>query len=222
MALNPYTLNHLYQNGILDYVPTDMMMGTPMGGVLTPMNNPYMSMAQQGALYQNHGMAADSFHSSFTPAYTPNNYSSVSAPSNAYVGANNYNGYNNGMVQIGARSNAGGLNTFNGYGIGAYNNNGIGSAIGEYGSFGSQTNAGGVNTFGGFTDVQNNINGGINKVSAVVSNTPKLVLGILAGVIGYIGIAALFKKGKKPAKVTGSNSSFWSNLNPLNWFRKNK
>lgn len=223
MAINPYTLNHLYQNGILDYVPTDLMMGTPVGSVLTPMNNPYMNMAQQGALYQNYG-AADSFHSSYTPGYAPNNYQSVSTPANYHVGLNNYNGYNNGMVQIGAKSNAGGLNTFNGYGIGAYNNNGIANSFGEDGSIGSRSNTGGLNTFGGFSDVQNNINGGVNKVSSFINNTPKIILGLLAGTIGVIGIAALFKRGKKPAKTggAGNNTSFWSKLNPMNWFRKNK
>ena len=218
MAVNPYTLNHLYQNGILDYVPTDLMMGTPVGSILTPMNNPYMNMAQQGALYQNHGIATDSFHSSYTPAYTPNDYQSVSSSANAYVGANRYNGYNNGMVQIGARSNAGGLNTFNGYGVGSRNNNGIGSAVGEYGNFGIQTNAGGLNTYGGFTDTQNNISSGIDKVSNALNNTPKLLLGLAAATIGVIGLASLFKGGKKPPKTTGT--SFWSKLNPVNWFKK--
>ena len=221
MAVNPYTLNHLYQNGILDYVPTDLMMPSPVGSMLSPMSNPYMNMAQQGALYQNYGMGTDSFHSSFTPAYTPNNYQSVSSSANSYIGANNYNGYHNGMVQIGARSNAGGLNTFNGYNIGNRNNNGLGSAIGEYGNFGMQTNAGGLNTFGGFSDTQNNLSNGFNKAAAVVNNTPRLVLGLIAGTIGVIGLASLFKRGRKPAKTSG-NTSFFSKLNPMNWFKKNK
>ena len=216
MAVNPYTLNHLYQNGILDYVPTDLLMGTPVGSVLTPMNNPYMNMAQQGALYQNYGVAQDSFHSSFTPAYTPNDYQSVSNSANSYVGLNNYIGRNNGFVQIGANSNAGRINTFNGYGADGVN------AIGAYGNVGAQPNAGGINAYGSYSDVKNGINGGINKISSVVNNTPKLILGLIAGTIGVIGIAALFKRGKKPAKTTGGNSSLWSKLNPLNLFKKNK
>ena len=58
MAINPYTLNKLYQNGILDYVPTELLMGTPMG-TFTPMSNPYIDMAKQGGLYQNYEMRKD-------------------------------------------------------------------------------------------------------------------------------------------------------------------
>ena len=218
MAVNPYTLNQLYQNGILDYVPTDLMMGNPVGSMLTPMVNPYLNMAQQGALYQNHGTATDSFHSSFTPAYTPNNYQSVSSSANSYVGLNNYSGM---PPQIGSRSNAGGMAAFNGYGIGKYNNNGFASAVGEDGTIGYMSNAGGMNSVGGFADTQNNISSGINKVSSVINNTPKIILGVVAGAIGLVGLAALFKRGKKPAN-TGNHSSFWSKLNPVNWFKKNK
>ena len=128
MAINAYTLNHLYQNGILDYVPADLLMPTPIGTMI-PMSNPYLDMAKQGNLYQTHGCTTDSFHSSYTPAYTPNNYQSVSTGSNygATIGnynqssSYNYNGYDSavyGSAQIGSKSNAGGLNSFRGYGIG--------------------------------------------------------------------------------------------------------
>ena len=227
MAINPYTLNNLYQNGILDYVPTDLLMATPMG-TMTPMSNPYLDMAKQGGLYQAHGMATDSFHSNYSPAYTPNNYQSVSTGSNygATIGnynqssSYNYNGYgagNYGTVQIGSMSNAGGLNAFRGYGIGAYNNNNMASAFGADGSIGAYSNAGGTNAFGGLPDVGSGLANGINTTTNVINRTPKFVLGILAGIIGIAGIRMAFKRGKAPS--TGSNS-FWSKLNPLNWFRK--
>lgn len=222
MALNPYTLNHLYQNGILDYVPTDLLMGTPMGTMM-PMNNPYLDMAKQGGLYQNHGTATDSFHSSYTPAYTPQYHQSASASANSYVGANSYNAngsYNYGPVQIGSKSNAGGMATFNGYNVGTYNRNGVASAFGADGSVGAYSATGGLNTIGGMADTQNNIASGVNKTVSLVSNTPKLLLGVLAGAIGTIGIVSAFKHGKKPK--TTHNSGFLSKLNPLNWFRKNK
>ena len=230
MAINPYTLNSLYEKGILDYVPTELLMPTPMAPFTA--TNPYLSMAQQGRLYQNHGMATDSFHSSFTPAYTPNDYQSVSTGSNYGAAAGRYNssssynyngygsyGFNN---QIGSRSNAGGLTSFNGYGIGSYNNNGMANAYGYDGSIGAMSNAGGVNAFGGFTDTQNNMANGFNKTMNVINRTPKLLLGIAAGVIGLTGIAYAFKRGKKPPKTGGSGASFCSKLNPLNWFRKSK
>lgn len=220
MALNPYTLNHLYQNGILDYVPTDLMMGTPMGGVLSPMNNPYMNMAQQGALYQNYGTVPDSFHSSYTPAYTPNNYQSISTPANSYVGMNNYSGYNNGMYQKGVQS--GFSNPFYGYNSGV-NADGYGNSVGQLGNVGDRpTDLNNINAYNDFKDLGNNINSGVNKVSAVVNNTPKLILGVIAGTIGLIGIASLFKRGKKPPVKATTNTGFWSKLNPMNWFKKNK
>ena len=223
MALNPYTLNHLYQHGILDYVPTDLMMGAPMGTMM-PMNNPYLDMAKQGGLYQNHGTATDSFHSSYTPAYTPQYPQSASSSANSYVGVDSYNGqigYNNGPVQIGSKSNAGAMTAFNGYNVGGYNQNGVTSSFGADGSIGANSNAGGINTFGGFADAENNIANGVNKTVSFVDKMPKLLLGVVAGTIGTIGIVSMFKRGKKPT-ASGEGTSFWSKLNPLNWFRKNK
>ena len=215
MAVNPYTLNQLYQHGILDYVPTDLMMGSPMGGVLTPMNNPYMNMAQQGALYQNYGTAPDSFHSSFTPGYTPNDYQSVSTPANSYVGMNNYSGYNNGMYQTGVQT--GYSNPFYGY------NNG--NSVSQIGNIGDRpTDMNNIYAYKDFSNLGNSINGGVNKVSSVINNTPKIILGVIAGTIGLIGIASLFKRGssKLPVKPGTHHTSFWSKLNPMNWFRKSK
>ena len=231
MALNPYTLNHLYEKGILDYVPTELMMGAPMG-TMSVMNNPYLDMAKQGGLYQNHGAAVDSFHSSFTPAYTPQYPQNVSAGSNYGYRYNSntsgIGGYNQNSISssfgmngvIGSQSNAGITNTFSGYGVGVNNQNGILNSLGGGNSVGSQSNAGGLGTFGGFTDVENNINSGVNKVNSFVDRTPKFILGIAATAIGIIGLRALFKRGKKPVK-TGETNSFWSKLNPMNW-RKNK
>jgi hypothetical protein len=214
MAVNPYTLNHLYQNGILDYVPTDLMMGTPVGSVLTPMSNPYMNMAQQGALYQNHGTATDSFHSSYTPAYTPNDYQSVSSSANSYVGLNHSNGYNNGMYQTGVQTNF--SNPFYGYN-GSINRTGIENA-GNIGERPVDSNK--IDAYNDLSNLSNNINSGVNKISNTISNTPKLILGVIAGTIGLIGIASLFKRGKKPPKTSTNNTSFWSKLNPVNWFKK--
>ena len=228
MAINPYTLNNLYKNGILDYVPADLLMGSPMG-VMTPMTNPYLDMAKQGNLYQTHGVSTDSFHTSFTPAYTPNDYQSVSTGANYgasissinqsssynYNGQANFGGYN--TVSIGSKSNAGGLNAFRGYGIGAYNNNGMANAFGYDGSIGSMNTSGGINAFGGFSGGERVFSNGINTATSVINKTPKFILGILSGVIGLTAIATLFKRGKKPST---SSNNFWSKLNPINWFRK--
>ena len=60
MTVNPYTLNSLYNQGVLDYVPYDLYSG---GMYSNPFinTNPYMQSAMQGGLYQNYGMSGDSF-----------------------------------------------------------------------------------------------------------------------------------------------------------------
>lgn len=219
MALNPYTLYHLYEKGILDYVPTDLAVGTPVAPMM-PMSNPYLDMAQQGGLYQNHGIHNDSFQFSGVQS----TYGVNSVPYN---------------VQIGSLSQAGGINTFNGAGIGALSQNttanqfGFNNTIGAYNQaggmntyrgigIGGQSKAGGMNTFGGFADVRNNLTNGYYKTKSVIDRTPKLILGLATAAIGVLGLKAGFGKlfGKKAAKKT----SFLSKLNPMNWkiFSKKK
>ena len=223
MALNPYTLYNLYNKGILEYVPTDLLAPTPMGA-MTQMSNPYIDMAKQGGLYHNHGAFSDSFQ-----------FSGVQSP---YV--QNYQTYGNigsSAPQIGSLSNAGGMNTFNGYGVGALNPHttagafGFNSTIGAnnpmntYNTFngigvGAKSPAGIESMFGGFAGTRNNLANGFNKTMAVINNTPNVILGALGGVLGVWALMHAFKRGKKPA----NKQSFWSNLNPMNWrlFKKSK
>ena len=231
MALNPYTLNHLYQNGILDYVPTDLINTMPSPGLLS-MNNPYLDMAKQGMLYQNSGLTQDSFAQS--------QYQSVGTNYGAALGSNNgtsaynYNGQNGAVVTTGSMSNTGGMSAFNGIGIGRYNSNSIASSMGENGivgtlsnagglnafngyNIGTQSSSGGINAFGGFTNNQN----GFSKSISIIERTPKLLLGVIAGIIGTTGIIFAFKRCKKPVKTT-QNKSFLSKMNPFNWFKTKK
>lgn len=215
MALNPYTLYNLYDKGILECVPTDLLAPTPMGAMM-PMNNPYLDMAKQGGLYHNHGSQADSFQ--------------ISGVQSPYV--QNYQTYGNigNSIQTGSMSPAGGLNTFNGVGIGGANphttagafgfNNttGVYNQAGGLNTFngigiGSQSPAGGMNTFGGFADTRNSVANGFNKTMSIINNTPKLILGIIGGAIGLWALTAAFKRGKKPSKIKG----FLSHMNPKNW-----
>jgi len=216
MALNPYTLNHLYEKGILEYVPTDLGISIPLAP-MQPMSNPYLDLAIQGNLYQNSVSGTDTFTS------LNNNISTQSIN-------NNYNG-------IGSMSNAGGINSFIGNGIGAQNNSSIPNNFGFNNTIGKNSNAGFYNSFmgngvgeqhrgeggikvlGNFSDVENGLKGGINKGAAIINNTPKVLLGLLAGAIGTIGIMSAFKKGKKPPKT---GNSFIAKCNPLNWFKKKK
>ena len=213
MALNPYTLNHLYEKGIIEYVPTDLIMPTPMGTMM-PMTNPYLNMAQQGSLYQNSINANDTFQ--MTSGLNTQSYPLVNSQT------------------IGLKSNAGGLNTFNGVGVGANSNYTSANAFGMDGQIGALSNATIGNTFLGTgvgtnsnvnTDnifgvsVKDGLSKGINGTMTVMNNTPKVILGILACIIGVAGIKRAFRFGKKPAKIN-TGESFWSKLNPMNWFRK--
>ena len=202
MALNPYTLNHLYEKGILEYVPTDLIGGMPIAPMM-PAANPYLDMAKQGGLYQN------SINSNDTFTHGVNNFAAYGA-----------NGTNISTPQIGSQSNAGGLNTFLGYNVGTQNNNTTANTLGFGNGIGEQYQGGGANIFGGFADTQNGIRNGFNKTAQIINNTPRFVLGLLAGVIVVTGIMKAFKKGKKPPQT--SHSNFLSRLNPVNWFKKNK
>ena len=91
MALNPYTLNNLYAQGILDYVPQDLCAVSP--SPLAGMQNPYLNSAQQGALDQNSN-TGDSF-----------------SPQVESAGVNAFGGVNGNIITN--HSNAG-LNAFGG------------------------------------------------------------------------------------------------------------
>ena len=203
MALNPYTLYHLYEKGILDYVPTDLMYGTPVAP-MTSMANPYLDMAQMGDLYQSYGMYNDTFqmNGGVQSPYASQQANPVSGP-----------------TPIGALSQAGGMNMFNGVGIGAYSQAGGINTFNGVG-IGGQSQTGGMNTFGGFSNVQNGLANGYNKTMSVIDRTPKFVLGLTAAAIGIIGLKHAFKGGKifgKKGKNSVKAESFWSKLNPKNW-----
>ncbi len=237
MAVNPNTLYHLYQNGILDFVPADLAMPSPVG-ISTPVTNPYLDMAKQGGLYQSAGMTTDSFQSAYnydSEAHSSRHNYGASAGQNNISGTYNYGGQGyNANIQAGFQSNTGFTGMLNGYGVGAYNNNGIATALGESGSIGSMSQTGGLNSLSGFgvgtaygengvnsanglLGVQNGISSGFNKTMSIINSTPRLVLGVIAGVIGVTGIVLALKRGKKPPKTNTSNTGFWSKLNPLNW-----
>ena len=139
MAINPYTLNCLYEKGIIDYVPTELLMPTPISSFET-MQNPYVNLAKTGALYQQYGQDRDSFMYSNAAGIQGNNQ----------IGGGYMNRIKNmfGFGQIGAYSNTG----FNIYGEAGIGNN---STMGV------------ENTFGGFQDAKMEISNGINKLSGL-------------------------------------------------------
>lgn len=224
MAINPYTLQCLYEKGILDYVPQDLMGGAPIAALNTTGANPYLQMAAQGGLYQNYNTCQDSFtHSS--------DYISGSATPGIY---RNNDGYNN--MQLGSKAQTTpfspyiqpGVGTRYGYGVnfGTYNNqNALG--INNDGAYNRQ-NALGLNDadlMQGYNTVTNGFSNGIRTASSTYNSLPKFVKDITAVGIALLGIIYLFKRGKKPntnTSITKTNS-FLSKLNPKNWklFKKN-
>ena len=73
-----------------------------------------------------------------------------------------------------------------------------------------------MNAWGGVGDVKNNINGAVSFFDRV----PKAVKGIAAGLLMIGSMALVLKRGKKPP--VEEKKSFFSKLNPVNWFKKNK
>lgn len=207
MAVNPYTLNMLYQKGILDYVPTELYAPTPIGTNIG-MQNPYMNEAMQGNLYQNYGNATDSFTStSFAGSGSYNNTqigSSSAALSNKLFGD----------ASIGKSANSvGSMFGFNGAGSQGYSTESMFGASG----IGGNSQTGGVNMFGGFADAQNNVSNGFNKTVSTIAGLPAIAKGILSAGLVLLTLGFMFK-GKKTKGAKG----FWSKLNPVNWFKKPK
>lgn len=201
MAINPYTLQNLYEQGILDYVPLDLAGGTPIVPMQMNTVNPYLQMAAQGGLYQNHGTQCDSFsHSS--------NYNASPTSSPVY-GA--YSGYGN--MQYNGANNIGHA-TFNMFG---FNGNGTHNNSNPFGM--TNNNMGTMSVaspVGGYEGITNSLAEGIGETASLIDRTPKLIKNIAAAGIAILGIKYLFKRGKKPS-ITNSNTSFWSKFNPKNW-----
>ena len=208
---NPYTLNHLYSQGILDYVPYDLCSGavvSPMMG----MQNPYMNAAQQGALYQNHGMYGDTveFNLGNQNIGAQSQAGGVNALGFGNIGTQSQAGGVNalGFGNIGTQSQAGGVNALGFGNIGAQSQAGGANALG-FGNIGTQSQAGGANAWGGFNDAQN----GVSKAAATFNSIPNFVKGVAAGFLMIGSLALVLKRGKKPVQV--EKQGFFSKLNPF-------
>ena len=117
MTVNSYTLNQLYANGIIDYVPD---LG--QAGMFGSMQNPYMNMAMQGAGFQNYGSGADSF--SYSTPHNANYNQKIGTNSSSLKSALGFAGIGSGagtqnnlsgQTEIGGQSNVGFANSFGGF-----------------------------------------------------------------------------------------------------------
>lgn len=199
MSVSPYTLQNLYNKGILDYVPMELASSANVSS-LAGMQNPYLNMAAQGGLYQNYGMQQDSF------SYT-----------GANSGINNQMNYQNGMNNFGSIRGNFGFNNASQAGMNEFG--------GINGNIGMNNPQAGMNGFGGVNGnmMMNNPQAGINgfgggfgklgaEVSNTVSNTPSIVKGLIAAGIMIGTTALLFKRGKKAPVKQQTNHNFFDKL----------
>ena len=202
MSLNAYTAQKLYENGILDYVPMDVISGPMIGAGMNAMNGQqYLNYAMQGNLYNSYGCSCDSFTSS-NRNYINLNSTNIGTKSNVATNAMGFFG-------IGHKSTAGA----NGFGVQGIGDNSTAGANG-FGlqGIGNKSNISFESSFGGFADARNATSDASNKISSI----PKPVWGILSLIIGGVALASMFKGKKKPPV---EKTSFWSRLNP---FKKSK
>lgn len=73
MSVSPYTLESLYNKGVLDYVPYELSNDNTNVSSLNG-NNPYLDMAKQGGLYQD---------------YNTDNFQYQNTSNNQLIGENN-------------------------------------------------------------------------------------------------------------------------------------
>lgn len=206
MSVNPYTLNNLYSQGILDYAPYELCNSGINVSSMNGISNPYLNTAMQGTQFQNYGQTPDSFCASGKIGTVQPNPEMSSARGsfgfgNDSIGINSQAGSNAyGLQGIGAQSQAGS----NAYGL-----QGIGMQ-----SPSEQA------AWGGFGDTSQGIKDGISKVSGFAQNIPSPIKGLAAAGM-MIGALALALKTKKKPQVK-PKTNFFSNLNPVNWLRKTK
>ena len=206
MSVNPYTLNILYSQGILDYAPYELCNSGINVSSKNGISNPYLNTAMQGTQFQNYGQTPDSFCASGKIGTVQPNPEMSSARGsfgfgNDSIGINSQAGSNAyGLQGIGAQSQAGS----NAYGL-----QGIGMQ-----SPSEQA------AWGGFDDTSQGIKDGISKVSGFAQNIPSPIKGLAAAGMMIGALALALKTNKKPQVEPKTN--FFSNLNPVNWFRKTK
>ncbi len=225
--MNPYTLDKLYANGIIDFTPYEILY-SPASPNAYNMTNPYLNMAAQAGLYQRSINSGDSFSSSNTNYngnsfmnimdYTMHNpYSSLVSQFkgiNSIAANNAYAGNSYGNLGIGSMSQAGGMNSLGLNGsIGTNSTAALNAGFGGSG-IGKQNTGVINNALGGFGDIGNSSGSAMNSNSGIWGHIVKGLIGLGAIIIG---VCLMFKRGKKGAKQA---TSFLSKINPVNWFKK--
>lgn len=233
--MNSYSLQNLYNKGILDYVPMELVNVTPVS-VMTPMQNPYLGLAQAGGLYQSSINGQDNFQSSANVGINSvqnngyaqnsnNNYSASSASRQDFYnqnGINNDFSINNSNAQNSTEnqksnfiSNFSSLFKKNNNASNTQDNslmNGINNSMSNINPQNKQ------NEFSDITSFKDGIYNTANKIN----NTSAFVKGLASGAIILGTLIFCFKKGNKTKNVViqENNSSFWSKLNIFKHLKK--
>ena len=208
MTVNPYTLNSLYNQGIIDCIPYDICMPMPatQSGIMemglgtiganqnynTQMGSQYLDMAKKGDMYDYYGNSTDSFVHSYGANTKQQENSS---------GIKQMFGIRNGIGREYNVANAA-------YGL----NNGVGSEV-DYERMANDKDG---------QDFRQSITNAASKAKESVLNSNSIGKGLLA-TLGIVATLILVIKGCKKPKASATqiqSSSFWSKLNPINWFKK--
>lgn len=230
-SMNTYTLDKLYEHGIINYTPYEVLFSAAAPNAYS-MTNPYLDMAAQAGLYQRHGANPDTFSYSGSAGSGFSLNGMENSMVNPYSSlASQYKGLNS-FAASNTYGNMGSMGGFGNQSIGSYSRSGLDS-LGFNGSVGTNSSAalnagfgeGGIGTSSA-SNMSNALGLGAagQRISSGLSNTAQSLLSsnIFKGLIGLgillIGGKMLFK-GKKAPKNT-AKTSFLSKLNPLNWFKK--
>lgn len=195
MAVLPGSLDYLYYNGILDHIPYEAYEMSPM----TP-----SGMAQMSGMGTGYG---------FNPAMTGFGATGMSQMNGsqylkAAQGGLLYDTYTYPDTFVRRNNN---IERGNGYSIRqkAFSD---GEGYGRDLDYEVMANGQEGKNF------RQAISDAASKTKETVSNSPNWVKGILAGGIMITTLCMLLRGKKKPASAP--QSSFWSKLNPINWFKK--
>lgn len=228
MTVNPYTLNSLYTQGIIDYVPYDLCMGMPMtqSGMMETMGLNTMPMGGINPMSAGTAMGIQNPYGTF--AMNGSQYLDSAMKGEMY----GYYGNSNDTFVHSSSSNSQQVKS-----SGLKEMLGMGNGVGRDYNFGNAVYGVGTGKDVDFERMANDRDGqnlrmsimeGASEAKESVMNSHPVVKGLLA-TAGVAVTLVLAIKGlkKKPAEEvvekTGvftkiKNWRIWSKLNPKNWF----
>lgn len=221
MAINSFTLNNLYNNGILDYVPYELCSTSPISN-MQPLQNPYSNLvAEEKGNFQSYNN--DTF-SKNNNSYNQNlNFSqnNQGVMTSGMYGGDSF--FNNSLYSGSMEQNNNGLfsttnpsyQTIPGLGlVGQNGDNGLGLIKDFQGN--------NINTLNNppqsMMNLNTNLTNHMKNATSFINQTPNFVKGLISGTLLLGTLLFCLKRGKKAP--TQTQKSFWSKLNPMNLLKK--